>query len=161
MDYVKAGNDLFISADYIDTRLLENINCNNERMAEIVDETKGLMNQTKVSMYEGDNFKSSSYRYYYYPFLNSLSGYDTAFTKVLGVNEKNEPDYILLFWGKGRIYLHVAPRVFSNYFLLSGDNHKYLEDVLSYLRSDPKNIYWDEYYKNTNLTEGKATMIAK
>lgn len=156
MDYVKAGNDLFISADYIDTRLLENINCNNERMAEIVDETKGLMNQTKVSMYEGDNFKSPSYGYYYYPFLNSLSGYDTAFTKVLGVNEKNEPDYILLFWGKGRIYLHVAPRAFSNYFLLSGNNHKYLEDVLSYLRSDPKNIYWDEYYKNTNPNRRKG-----
>jgi hypothetical protein len=157
MDYVKAGNDLFISADYIDTRLLENINCNNERMAEIVDETKGLMNQTKVGMYESNDFKSASYGYYYYyPFLNSLSGYDSAFTRVLGVNEKNEPDYILLFWGKGRIYLHVAPRVFSNYFLLSGDNHKYLENVLSYLRDDPKNIYWDEYYKNTNPSRRKS-----
>ena len=156
MDYVKAGNDLFISADYIDTRLLENINCNNERRAEIVDETKGLMHQTNVSMYEGEDIKSPSYSYYYYPFLNSLSGYDTAFTKVLGVNEKNEPDYILLFWGKGRIYLHVAPRVFSNYFLLSGNNHEYLENVLSYLRSDPKNIYWDEYYKNTNPNRRKG-----
>jgi len=161
MDYVKAGNDLFISADYIDTRLLENINCNNERMAEIVDETKGLMNQTNVSMYEGEDIKSPSYSYYYYPFLNSLSGYDTAFTKVLGVNEKNEPDYILLFWGKGRIYLHVAPRVFSNYFLLSGNNHEYLENVLSYLRSDPKNIYWDEYYKNTNPNRRKGNNDSK
>ena len=161
MDYVKAGNDLFISADYIDTRLLENINCNNERMAEIVDETKGLMNQTNVSMYEGEDIKSPSYSYYYYPFLNSLSGYDTAFTKVLGVNEKNKPDYILLFWGKGRIYLHVAPRVFSNYFLLSGNNHEYLENVLSYLRSDPKNIYWDEYYKNTNPNRRKGNNDSK
>ena len=161
MDYVKAGNDLFISADYIDTRLLENINCNNERMAEIVDETKGLMNQTNVSMYEGEDIKSPSYSYYYYPFLNSLSGYDTAFTKVLGVNEKNQPDYILLFWGKGRIYLHVAPRVFSNYFLLSGNNHEYLENVLSYLRSDPKNIYWDEYYKNTNPNRRKGNNDSK
>jgi len=155
MDYVKAGNDLFISADYVDVRLLENINCNNERMAEIVDETKGLMNQTKVSMYFGDDFNAPPYGYYYYPFLNSLSGYDTAFARVLGVNEKNEPNYIILFSGKGRIYLHVAPRIFSNYFLLSGDNYKYLENVLSYLRSDPKNIYWDEYYKNTNPNRRK------
>ena len=56
LDYVKAGNDLFISADYVDTRLLENINCNNERMAEIVDEIKGLMHETKVSMYFGRQF---------------------------------------------------------------------------------------------------------
>ena len=150
MDYVKAGNDLFISADYIDSRLLENINCNTERMGEIIDETKGIMHQTKVSMYFGDNFNSPAYSYYYYPFLNAISGYDTAFARVLGVNEINTPNYIILFAGRGRIYLHVAPRIFSNYFLLTGDNYKYFENVISYLRSDPKNIYWDEYYKNTN-----------
>jgi hypothetical protein len=60
-----------------------------------------------------------------------------------------------LFAGKGRIYLHVAPRIFSNYFLLTGDNYKYFENVISYLRSDPKNIYWDEYYKNTNSSRRK------
>jgi len=155
IDYVKAGNDLFISADYVDSRLLENINCNTERTGEIDDETRGLMRQTKVSMYFGDDFKSPSYGYYYYPFLNALSGYDTAFARVLGVNEINMPDYIILFSGKGRIYLHVAPRIFSNYFLLTGENHKYLENVMSYLRSDPKNIYWDEYYKNTNPNRRK------
>jgi hypothetical protein len=155
LDYVKAGNDLFISADYVDTRLLENINCNNERMAEIVDEIKGLMHQTKVSMFFGDNFNAPSYGYYYYPFLNSLSGYDTAFGRVLGVNENSQPNYIILFLGKGRIYLHVAPRIFSNYFLLTGNNYKYLENVLSYLRNDPRNIYWDEYYKNANPNRRK------
>lgn len=155
MDYVKDGNDLFISADYVDDRLLENINCNNERMGEIVDETKGLMHQTKVSMYFGDNFSAPSYGYYYYPFLNSLSGFDTSFARILGVNENNQPDYVILFLGKGRIYLHVAPRIFSNYFLLSGDNYKYLENVISYLRNDPKNIYWDEYYKNTSPNRRK------
>jgi len=150
MDYVKAGNDLFISADYVDTRLLENLNFNTERLGEIIDETKGLMHQTKVSMYFGDDFKTPGYKYYYYPFLNALSGYDTAFARVLGVNEINQPNYIVLFAGKGRIYLHVAPRTFSNYFLLTGDNYKYFENVISYLRSDPKYIYWDEYYKNTS-----------
>lgn len=149
MDYVKAGNDLFISADYVDSRLLENLNCNTERMGEIADETKGVMHETGVSMYFGDNFKAVTYGYYYYPFLNALSGYDTSFARVLGVNEINTPNYIILFAGRGRIYLHVAPRIFSNYFLLTGDNYKYFENVISYLRSDPKNIYWDEYYKNT------------
>jgi hypothetical protein len=155
MDYVKAGNDLFISADYVDSRLLENINCNTERIGEIADETRGIMHQTNVSMYFGDSFNSPSYGYYYYPFLNALSGYDTAFARVLGVNEINTPNYVILFAGKGRIYLHVAPRIFSNYFLLTGDNYKYLENVISYLRSDPKNIYWDEYYKNTNSSRRK------
>ena len=38
MDYVKAGNDLFISADYVDSRLLDNLNCNTERNKEIIAE---------------------------------------------------------------------------------------------------------------------------
>lgn len=150
MDYVKAGNDLFIAADYVDTRLLDNINCNTKRDSEIINETKGLMRQTKVSMYFGNDFKPPAYHYYYYPFLNSFTDFDTSFARVLGVNDNNEANYIILFQGKGRIYLDVAPRAFSNYFLLTGNNHKYIDNVISYLRPDPQSIYWDEYYKNTS-----------
>jgi len=151
LDFVKSGNDLFVSADYVDQKFLDKIGCANERMPEITDEIKGLMQQTSVSMYVDGATSGPSYNYYYYPFLNSLSGFDTSFARVLGVNEHHTANYVVLFSGKGRIYLHVAPRIFSNYFLLSGQNYKYLEEVLSYLRSDPKNIYWDEFYKNTNL----------
>ncbi|HEV8084487.1 MAG TPA: DUF4350 domain-containing protein [Chitinophagaceae bacterium] len=149
LDYVKAGNDLFISADYVDNRLLENINCNTDREGEITEELKGDMHKTHVNIFFGEDFTTPAYSYYYYPFLNALSGYDTAFTRVLGTNEISAPNYIVLFSGKGRIYLHVAPRIFGNYFLLTNDNYKYFENVISYLRSDPKNIYWDEYYKNS------------
>ncbi|MEO6290328.1 MAG: DUF4350 domain-containing protein [Ginsengibacter sp.] len=157
LDYVKAGNDLFISADYIDSRLLENINCNTERQGEIAAELKGNMHETHVSMYFGEHFSAPAYGYYYYPFLNAISGYDTAFARVLGINEINSPNYVVLFSGKGRIYLHVAPRIFGNYFLLTNDNYQYLENVISYLRSDPKNIYWDEYYKNSSSSRRRNT----
>ncbi len=160
LDYVKAGNDLFISADYIDSRLLENINCNTERQGEIAAELKGNMLETHVSMYFGEHFSAPAYGYYYYPFLNALSGYDTAFARVLGINEVNSPNYVVLFSGKGRIYLHVAPRIFGNYFLLTNDNYKYLENVISYLRSDPKNIYWDEYYKNSSSSRRRNNNTA-
>ena len=43
----------------------------------------------------------------------------------------------------------------SNYFLLTGDNYKYFENVISYLRSDPKNIYWDEYYSKQDFSRKK------
>ncbi len=115
-----------------------------------MNELKGKMHETHVSMYFGNNYTAPAYGYYYFPFLNALTDYDTSFTKVLGTNEINKPNYIVLFEGKGRIYLHVAPRIFGNYFLLTGDNYIYFDNVISYLRSDPKNIYWDEYYKNTD-----------
>ena len=157
VDFIKEGNDMFIAADYIDQDLLDTIDCETERLAEIIKEVHGKMNETYVKMYFGDDFKAPAYTYYYYPFLNSFSGYDANNTRVLGVNEAGKPDYIIRFIGKGRLYLHAAPRAFSNYFLLTGNNYKYLGNVLSYLRFEPKNIYWDEYYKNRSINRGKRT----
>ncbi|MEO7960503.1 MAG: hypothetical protein ABIR19_03090, partial [Ginsengibacter sp.] len=136
-----------ISADYIDSRFLDNIDCNTERDDEILQELNGVMRTTSPKMYFGDSIPSPSYSYYYYPFLNALSGYDPTSARVLGTNENNRPDYIVLFSGRGRIYLHVAPRIFGNYFILTGENYKYFDNVISSLRPDPQNIYWDEYYK--------------
>lgn len=157
VDFIKEGNDMFLSADYIDARLLDKIKCETERLGEIVNEVHGKMNETFVKMDFGLDIKIPAYKYYYYPFLNSFSGYDSAYTRVLGVNEAGKPDYIIMFIGKGRLYLHAAPRAFSNYFLLTANNYQYLENVLSYLRFEPKNIYWDEYYKNQTVNRRKKT----
>lgn len=155
MNYVKAGNDLFISADYIDKKLLDAIYCNINRKSEIISEVNGKMQETHVSMYYGNAYDAVNYGYYYFPFLNSIIDYDTASTRILGVNEMDKPNYAVLFSGRGRIYLHVAPRIFSNYFLLTNNNYHYFENVISYLRLNPKNIYWDEYYKNSTSNRNK------
>ena len=69
---LRVGNDLFISADYIDQKLLDEIYCSMDRSGEIgVKKRQNAPNQ--VSMYFGDNFDAPEYGYYYYPFLNSLS----------------------------------------------------------------------------------------
>lgn len=155
MEYVKAGNDLFISADFVDHKLLDAIYCTVDRKGEIISEVNGKMRDTQVSMFYGNDFNSPKYQYYYFPFLNYFSGYDTTFTRVLGVNEQNLPNYIVLFSGKGRLYLHIAPRIFSNYFLLTNDNYKYFEYVTAYLRFQPQYVYWDEYYKNSSSPRNK------
>lgn len=148
IEYVKAGNDLFISADYIDSKLLDAVYCEVSRRSEIISEVNGKMHDTHVSMFYDNSFKTSKYSYYYFPFLNYFSRYDTSFARILGVNEKNLPDYLIIFSGKGRLYLHLAPRIFSNYFLLTDDNYQYFEYVTAYLRFDPQYVYWDEYYKD-------------
>lgn len=158
IEYVKAGNDLFISADYIDNKLLDAVYCSLNRKGEIVNEVNGKMHDTHVSMFYGNDFKAPKYSYYYFPFLNYFSSYDTAYTRVLGVNEINLPDYVVLFAGKGRLYLHVAPRIFSNYFLLTKNNYHYFKYVTTYLRSDPQYIYWDEYYKDFSSTKNKKNL---
>ncbi len=150
IDYVSDGNDLFIAADYMSVNFLKKIDCWTERDSEIVTELAGNMKQTFVKILNND-LPGDSYRYYYYPFYNSFSHFDSSSTKILGLNELGKPNFIVLFIGKGRLYLNSAPRAFSNYFLLKGNNYKYLENAVSYLRPDPKNIFWDEFYKKQDV----------
>ncbi|MEO5647529.1 MAG: DUF4350 domain-containing protein [Chitinophagaceae bacterium] len=154
LGYVKAGNDLVLSADYIDPNLLGKFECNTERVEEITSELKGFMTDTKVKLFSfsGD---TSSFGYYYYPSLNFFSGYDFDKTTVLGWNEQSKPNFVVMQIGKGRVYMHAAPRTFGNYFLLKNENHAYLEKMLGYVRPDPKYVYWDEYYKFQRLSSRK------
>jgi len=158
IEYVKAGNDLFISADYVDEKLLAAIYCTINRQGEIINEVNGKMHDTYVRMFYGKDFNPSKYSYYYFPFLNYFNSYDPSITRVLGVNELNLPNYVVIFSGRGRLYLHLAPRIFSNYFLLTKDNYQYFENVTAYLRFDPQYIYWDEYYKEFSSTRNKNNL---
>lgn len=158
VEYVKSGNDLFISADYIDEKLLEAIYCTVSRKDEITSEVNGKMHDTWVSMFYGNDFNTQKYTYYYFPFLNYFNSYDPSITRVLGVNELNLPNYIVIFSGNGRLYLHLAPRIFSNYFLLTKNNYHYFENATAYLRFNPQYVYWDEYYKEFSSTRNKNNL---
>ena len=155
LGFVKEGNDMFIAADYISDELLSKINCEEQRDSEIIAEVAGIMRPTSISMHSDYKRNSGNYNYFYYPFLNSFYNYDSVNTKQLGVNETGKPNYLVFFLERGRLYLHAAPRSFSNYFLLTKNNYQYLEDVLSYLRPEPKNIFWDEYYKKKIISRRK------
>jgi hypothetical protein len=158
IDYVKAGNDLFISADYFDDKLLKAAYCTISRKGEITSEVNGKMHDTWVSMYYGNDFNTQKYSYYYFPFLNYFNSYDPSITRVLGVNELNLPNYIVIFSGNGRLYLHLAPRIFSNYFLLTDNNYQYFEYATAYLRFNPQYVYWDEFYKEFSSTRNKNNL---
>ena len=151
VDYVEAGNDMIIAADYIDNNLLTKITCTTERDTELISELAGTMGPSFVKLKYGNEKAGAAFSYYYYPFLNSFSGYDSDYTKVLGVNQAGKPNLLVHFIGKGRLYLSAAPRAFSNYFLLKDNNYQYLENVFSFMRPDPRNIYWDEYYKKQDI----------
>lgn len=155
MDFVEAGNDLFISADYIDHKLLDALHCSINRKDEIMHEVNGKMQNTSVSIFYGKDIDSQQYGYFYFPFLNYFKAYDTTTTRVLGVNETGLPNYLVLFAGRGRLYLQLAPRAFSNYFLLTGNNSHYFEAATAYLRFEPQYVYWDEYYHDFSSTRNK------
>ncbi len=141
LGYVYAGNDLFIAANYIDATLLDEIGCK-ELYTPLP-----LYNFFDSVRVTDTKFAIAPYAYYYHPFKNSFSKYNAELTKVLGVNENNEPNYIVYFHGRGRFFLHCDPKAFSNYFLLKDENYKYLQNAFGYTNSYPDHLYWDEYYR--------------
>lgn len=158
--YIEEGNDLFISANEIDPRFLKLFDCEtNQKIAHLIDR-KGNMTDTKTSIYFGTRLPLVSFQYFYYPFNDYIKKYQEDNARILGVNDQELPNFAIIFQGKGRLYVHLAPRALGNYFLLSPGNAGYLEHILNYLRTDREAVYWDEYYKRLN-TEDDSKKINK
>ncbi len=147
MEYVEAGNSLFISAGYIDELLMNKTGCSEVFNSPVLDEIFGKMKNTSVS---GVVQPESRYGYYYHPFENYFINIDSSTTRVLGYNERNKPNFIVYFRGKGKLYLQCDPRAYSNYFLLKENNYLYLKNSLAFTDNKPQHIYWDDHYYKLN-----------
>lgn len=143
MAYVHAGNSLFISAGLIDELLLTKIGCSEMYTNPIFEKIDGVMQNTSVISTIQPALKWS---YYYYTFQNYFSALDSINTRVLGYNNNHQPNSIVHFYGKGKLFLQCEPRAFSNYFLLKEDNYKYLINALAFTPSEPEHVYWDDHY---------------
>lgn len=155
LDYVYAGNSLFIAANYFDTTLLNKIKCSEEHWPL----PPLWMNFFEPIRTTNTKYSDSSFSYYYHPFKNSFHFRDSVFTKVLGVNDSNAPNYILYFYGKGKLFLHCDPKAFSNYFLLKNDNYRYMENAFGYTGADPEHLYWDDYYRKLGARRSSKSAL--
>lgn len=68
-----------------------------------------------------------------------------AASRVLALNHQNKPVLIGHSWGKGEIFVSSTPLAFTNYYLLEGNNHHFIEAALSLLPVGP--LLWTEYYQ--------------
>jgi hypothetical protein len=65
--------------------------------------------------------------------------------ELLGRNAAGKPNFIKVPLGAGAIYLHTAPLVFSNYYVIGSRQSRYAALALSHLPVAP--VLWDEYQK--------------
>ncbi len=83
------------------------------------------------------HFKRSNARNYY-------SGADSTTTTVIAKNDFYQPVTLRVAHGKGSIVLNCTPLAFTNIYMLSKQNHKFISHSLSYLPE--KSTYWTEFY---------------
>jgi hypothetical protein len=143
MEYVEAGNSLFISAALIDDLLLEEVGCKQIYNAPEMDALISKMGNASVNAIAQPGLQ---YGYFYYPFQNYFNHIDSSNTRVLGRNADKQPNLLVYFRGKGKLYLQCEPRAYSNYFLLKDDNYQYLKSSVAFTENMPQHVYWDDYY---------------
>ena len=150
MNYVSNGNTLFISAEYIDEKLIDTLG------AKISFDFSTFFAQSEYDMEKKDTWLSlaqesaankQKYGFYFVPFNNRVMSYDTSATQELGYNEERKTNFIAIDHGQGKFIIHIAPAAFSNYFLLTGNNKEYLEKAISYFKPETSSVYWDNYYR--------------
>lgn len=153
--YVENGNQLFIAAEYIDETLLDTLGVQVQyyslsSMFQSQVANKGPMRYSTVQLSDSSLFGKQKYGFFYYPFDANFVHTDSIGATTLGLNESGDPNYISLVYGKGRIFFHLHPQAFSNYFLLSRNNKEYFEKVFSYTAPERSSVYWNDYYRIGN-----------
>jgi len=151
LQFIERGNKVFIASQAInlDTLSIESVrdfSFKDEIVYQLVNK-----NLDSKSVYFDHDFK----RFYF-------SKVDTVQTKVLGVLKEKDstikaddlhPNFIETKVGKGTLFLHLDPYIFTNFFLLKDNTHPYASSVLSYI--DSNTIYVDAHFKN-----GKSRIVS-
>ena len=73
---------------------------------------------------------------------DSLKSYDGKPCEVLGMMHYHGTNFIKIPIGKGELYLHTTPLLFTNYFMLRKDVMNYCRSVAQHMGTGK--IYWDE-----------------
>ncbi|MEJ7609864.1 MAG: DUF4350 domain-containing protein [Ferruginibacter sp.] len=154
LDYVYKGNTAFIAAENIDTILLRKIFCTQKSGPGFFMPPEKFRN-TSLRFTRGLTLYKDSFSYFYRPFKRSFPEINGAYSRIAGYNDAGQTNFFVFFWGKGRLYLHSEPRAFSNYFLLTNNNYRYMQEILQMLPASPENIYWDNFHTTKNYAGGK------
>ena len=75
---------------------------------------------------------------------NYFNRFDTLRTTVIAENDRNLPVTIRIAYGKGDFILNSTPLIFTNIYLLSGENINFASKMLSCLPPAP--LRWTEFY---------------
>lgn len=151
LQWVEKGNELFVSGKHISENLLDTLNLETKFSFSI----NTTLSQPLLQL-ANPNLKNNRLFLFDHdtdiPFFSKVDtlkttilGYSAPFNDELQMKERNI-NFVQTDFGKGKIFIHLAPEAFSNYFMLKKDNFYYTAAALSYLEKT-ENLYWDGYYK--------------
>ncbi|MBL7997547.1 MAG: DUF4350 domain-containing protein [Candidatus Kapabacteria bacterium] len=137
LDYAAHGNAVFISARFIDSDLIDTLG---------LELNQSYDNDTIRYRLVGTDNKSYESPYNNFAYTASFSAFDTTTTRILGVRDNGDVQFVRVQFGNGTFYIHTMPTVFSNYTMMDKKKRNYIFGALSHL--PVQKTIWDEYYKD-------------
>lgn len=145
MDFVKRGNNVFISASVFSGSLADSLDVENEEeFWALFDAFDSSPSKNEYLTLNSDIDPKNKH----FPLLDNIvynyfSGRNSG--KRLGWNKRNRATYIEIKIGDGSFFLHSIPLMFTNYYMVDPINHEYISRALSLM--PVRDVIWDEYFK--------------
>ena len=138
--FVQNGNYVFIITQHFNQDVATYLKLQDENdFLERVEDSLQLFLHTAftgTSIYQYPGKKYDSY----------FSDRDSATSLALGKDAAGHTNFIQLQSGKGKLFVHLAPLAFSNYFILHKSNVHYFQNVISLIPEDVSTVVWNEYF---------------
>jgi hypothetical protein len=136
MKYIKAGNNVFISAFNYKGFLTDTLKLSTTYEAGKGNATINFTSRQLAQTVPYRFTRDISNQYFF--------NFDTTKAIVVAKNNYGHATYLRFKFGSGSLYLDVNPGLFTNYSLLNKPGDDYAAKALSFMPA-AKNVYWDEY----------------
>ncbi|MEO7312160.1 MAG: DUF4350 domain-containing protein [Chitinophagaceae bacterium] len=148
VDFVLEGNTLLVAADHFDGGFLDKFHLSYEYVQPVETMLTGnfMVGNTGTQMADSSSFTKELYSFFYYSFNRQISRDSSFPSQVLAKTDKGYPTALALKYGSGKLIVATNAHSFTNYFLLTKNNYRYLTGLLAYLPVNATDITWDTYY---------------
>lgn len=163
LQFIHSGNDAFIATVNLPFAVIDPLfipECDSEIFLTNVDTLSATLNFYNKAL-KTDKGYTYSYRfgkndlpYYWNSVHPGIFCDSTRSITPLGYIQPDRVNFFKLSYGKGNLYVHTSPLVFTNYFQIKADKAEYASSVFSHLRGEA--IIWDEFSKSQFLPKNNA-----
>lgn len=125
LHYVKNGGNAFLSCEFFPRNLLDSLGLKEVRKWSVGDSALFSIKNSKTSIYVTKEFHAGHFTWK-----------DSVQAKALGkfkFKNTQETYFVEIPFGKGKIWMHLYPVLFTNYELLKDKHYLFTEATLSYI----------------------------
>ncbi len=155
LSFVNDGNNAFISLNEFSDDLKEQLEFTTNNLDKNINSIKALKALKGEYSLEYKGFENEVFTLDRNSKRHYFISYNKNKTIVLGttkIDGEKLPNFLKIYHGKGAIYIHTNPIVFTNYYLLK-NKESYTEKVFSYLPNNT--VYWDPQIKKSIYSNKK------